>query len=180
MKNFKDLSIEERRRFIEKTLRITLPHIGANILEAAHCENMIGAGQIPIGVAGPVNGKYIPLATTEGALVASVNRGCKAITESGGARVMGVRVGATRGPVFKVKSISENPTFYRYVVSHIKKFDEIAKTTSWHIALTDVKVSGVGLYVYVRFVFDTQDAMGLNMVTIATEKIVDFIEKQTR
>ena len=61
---------------------------------------MIGAVQVPIGIAGPLRIKsrdyYIPLATTEGALVASINRGCKAITESGGAIVDSHRVGATR------------------------------------------------------------------------------------
>ena len=75
---------------------------------------MIGAAQIPLGVAGPlaVNGEhangdfFLPLATTEGAFVASVSRGCKAINVSGGALVSTQHVGQTRGPVFVVDSLA--------------------------------------------------------------------------
>lgn len=171
-----------------------MPHIGCYSLDESvagsrNCENMIGVAQVPMGIAGPllvkseklkVKSFYIPLATTEGALVASVNRGCKAITESGGASVLVVRKGTTRGPVFKVNSLEENSILFRFIESHKKDFDRIAKTTSDHIQLLDVDTNSVGLYRFVRFIFDTQDAMGLNMVTIATDKIVQFIEEKTK
>ena len=177
-------SVLERRKALEVELKVDLHNIGAFTLDETvagtrNCENMIGAAQIPMGIAGPVNGKYIPLATTEGALVASVNRGCKAITESGGATVSSYRVGATRGPVFKVNNMSENSKLYAFIDSHKSDFNAIAKTTSKHISLTDVDAHSVGLYQFVRFTFDTQDAMGLNMVTIATQAIVTFIEQKT-
>lgn len=181
LRNF--TSAADRRRALEKELRVDLKNTGAftldeSIASTRNCENMVGAAQIPIGIAGPVNGKYIPLATTEGALVASVNRGCKAITESGGASVLVVRVGATRGPVFKVKNMAENTKLYEFITSHVQKFNQIAKTTSGHISLLNVEATSVGLNQFVRFTFDTQDAMGLNMVTIATQAIVAFIEKE--
>lgn len=180
-------SVSERRKALEKELKVNLKNIGSFTLDETvaatrNCENMIGAVQVPIGVAGPlkINNKeyYIPLATTEGALVASVNRGCKAMTESGGAAVDSYRVGATRGPVFKVKSLEENSSLYDFINTHTAEFNELAETTSGHISLTNVETNSVGLYRFVRFTFDTQDAMGMNMATLATQKIVELIESK--
>jgi hydroxymethylglutaryl-CoA reductase (NADPH) len=181
-------TVKDRRQTLEKELGVTLKNVGTfsldqSVASTRNCENMVGVAQIPMGVAGPLRiakkDYFIPLATTEGALVASVNRGCKAITESGGATVDSYRVGATRGPVFKVHNMSENSKLFTFINSHKNDFNTIAKTTSGHIALTDVDARSVGLYQFVRFTYDTQDAMGLNMVTIATQKIVDFIEMKT-
>src|SRR5258708_149106 len=91
-------SVAERRKAVEENLHLDLHHISnfsidEHLASTKNCENMIGVLQVPIGIAGPLTIKnyelqiknfYIPLATTEGALVASVNRGCKAVTESGG------------------------------------------------------------------------------------------------
>lgn len=176
--NLRTLSVSDRRNVIEKQLGVTLHAIGSSPYDHG-CENMIGSTQIPIGIAGPVNGTYIPLATTEGALVASVNRGCKALTMSGGASVMSYRVGTTRGPVFKVKNMAENERLFSFIETHKKDFNAIAQTTSRHITLTGVDARSVGLHQFVRFTYDTQDAMGMNMATIATKKIVDFIVSKT-
>jgi hydroxymethylglutaryl-CoA reductase (NADPH) len=194
MKNLRNYkSVLERRKALEKEVKVSLNNIGSFTLDEAvagsrNCENMIGAAQIPMGIAGPLKIKneklkmknyYVPLATTEGALVASVNRGCKAITESGGASADSYRVGATRGPVFLVKNLKESDTLNRFLEEHLVDLQKIAKTTSRHLTLTKYMDRGVGHYRYVRFVFDTQDAMGMNMVTIATQKIVEFIETKT-
>jgi len=184
---------KDRRQALEKEVKVDLSHIGSFTLDEVvagtrNCENMIGAAQVPMGVAGPLrladarSGQaqeyYIPLATTEGALVASVNRGCKAITESGGASVDSHRVGATRGPVFRVKNLAEHDRMYRYLKTHLSELKKVAEATSHHLTLEKLLTRGVGRYRYVRFVFDTQDAMGMNMVTIATQALVSHIEKQ--
>lgn len=185
---------KERREDLEKERGVNLKNTGSFTLDESvagtrNCENMIGSVQIPLGIAGPLRitgvhpGQaqeyYLPLATTEGALVASVSRGCKAITESGGASVLVERKGATRGPVFKVKNLDENSRLFDFIESHRDEFDRIAKSTSGHIGLFDIYTQSTGLYRFVRFAFDTQDAMGLNMVTIATEEIARYIEEQT-
>src|SRR3989338_8884597 len=99
LRNFS--SAQKRREFLEKELNIKLDKTGEFSFEenqavGRNIENLIGATQIPLGIAGPLklstvncqlSTVYIPLATTEGALVASVSRGCKAITEGGGAEV---------------------------------------------------------------------------------------------
>jgi len=181
-------TVTKRRNVLEKELNVRLKNIGSFTLDESvastrNCENMIGATQVPIGIAGPLvmKGKkyYIPLATTEGALVASVNRGCKAITESGGAMVDSHRVGATRGPVFKVRSLEENKKLNEFIETHFNEIKELTEKTSHHLTLKKISSQGVGKYRYVRFVYDTQDAMGLNMVTIATDAAVTYIEKAT-
>ncbi len=194
----KGTSAGKRREMLEKELHIKLPHIGSFTLDEAaastrNCENMIGVAQIPVGVAGPLRIQshisnpiahrekeyYIPLATTEGALVASINRGCKAITQSGGAIVDSHKIGATRGPVFRVKNLAENRTLRTFLDTRFDELKAIAAKTSHHLALTSFSSTGIGRYRYVRFVFDTQDAMGLNMVTIATEAIASYMQEKT-
>jgi hydroxymethylglutaryl-CoA reductase (NADPH) len=185
-------SAKERREFLEKERQVSLHTIGLSAINeqiagTKNCENMIGATQIPLGVAGPlkiirnssITTVYVPLATTEGALVASVNRGCKAIDESGGALVNSYRVGATRGPVFKVKSLLENNMLFTFLSTHKKEICKVAEATSHHLRLLRYDTKSTGLYRFIRFDFDTQDAMGLNMVTIATDAIVRYIEHET-
>ncbi len=186
-------SVRERRKHIEQELSVELSAVGSSTLDetvaaSKHCENMVGYTQIPVGIAGPLDivqedGKvqsyYIPLTTTEGALVASVSRGCKAIRENGGARVTTFRMGCSRGVVFRVESVLQGKDLCDYIYAHVSDFDGIAKQTSKHIALIDVVVKSVGRQVFVRFSYNTQDAMGMNMVTIATDAISAAISKQT-
>lgn len=190
--NLRDLkSASERRLEIEKS-GVKLTNIGQfSIAEDAvsqkNCENMIGISQIPMGVAGPISIKgssfddnfYIPISTTEGALVASINRGAKAISSSGGANSYAYRVGQTRGPVFETKSLEEEKRLFGFIKANEHKLKSIAASTSSHLKLKKIKVTGLSQYTYVRFYFDTGDAMGMNMVTIATESMVNHIEKET-
>lgn len=181
---------KERREFLEKQLKIELKYINNALVEQEkniHCENLIGATTLPLGVAGPIkvqNSKlkvkryYVPLATTEGALVASVNRGCKAITLSGGAVVNIHRIGTTRGPVFDTGSIKKGEEFYQWLKKNTDKLAEVAESTSSHLKFKKYDVKTVANYAFVRLYYDTQDAMGMNMVTIATQKIVDYIKKE--
>lgn len=180
----------ERNNVLAKELQTDLSAIQkvfVDDVDKVHCENLIGAVSLPLGIAGPieikgeqVNGNfYIPLATSEGALVASASRGCKAITESGGSNVYAYRVGTTRGPVFYTGSLEKNKLLYKWIKKNESQIKKAAEQTSSHLLLKKIKVSGVADYVFVRFYYDTQDAMGMNMVTIATEKVVELIEKET-
>ena len=186
-------SVEKRRDALEKLLSIDLNHIAnfsldEQIASSRNCENMIGVVQIPLGVAGPIKiigehnkgDYYIPLATTEGALVASVNRGAKAISESSGAQVMTYRVGVTRGPVFDTSSIKKSNELFKWIKKNPDKIAKVAEKTSKHLKFLKIDVRTAGRYVFLRFYFDTQDAMGMNMATIATEKIVNLIEKELK
>lgn len=184
---------KSRREALEQEISAKLPHIAAytpdlEIASTKNCENMIGAVQVPLGIAGPlkwqmVDGEwrtvYLPLATTEGALIASISRGCKAITESGGAIVHTHKVGMSRGPVFYTKSIREGTRLWKFVKENKEKIKSIAEATSGHLVFKDVLVKSLPNYTYLRFSYDTGDAMGMNMATIATQAVVEFIEKET-
>ncbi|KKR34087.1 MAG: 3-hydroxy-3-methylglutaryl-coenzyme A reductase [Candidatus Gottesmanbacteria bacterium GW2011_GWC2_39_8] len=181
-----------RREAIEKLTGKSFVAVGGNILKEdsvlnRNIENMIGAVQIPLGIAGKLKIKgdkakgefFIPLATSEGALVASVNRGCKAVSESGGTRVMVENVGVTRGPVFQTEGIYQSRNLKTWAYDHFDDVSRISGQTSSHIKLQNFDAEIVGNLVYFRFVFDTMDAMGMNMVTKASAAIVKYIEEMT-
>lgn len=184
---------KQRREFLEKKLNISLKNIGQVLGGQAerkiHCENRVGGVELPLGVAGPleVQGSrfkaqsyYIPLATTEGALVAAVNRGCKAINLSGGARVCVEKTGATRGPVYFTENLGKGFYFINWLEKNELKIKEEAEKTSSHLKWRRLEAKVVGPYTFVRFYFDTADAMGMNMVTIATDSINQLIENKTK
>jgi len=184
-------SAQERNTYLEKKLKIRLSHIKKAAFpetEKVFCENIIGATSIPLGVAGPIHIKgsqmeddyYIPLATTEGALVASVSRGGKAVSLSGGILTAVETVGATRAPVFEVEHINEALEFKKWIHDNFLFLQKESGKTSNHIKLLKSEVSTTGRYVYVRFYFDCDQAMGMNMATIATEKMVQVIKKETK
>lgn len=179
----------ERREFLEKELNIKLDRTAEFNFEETQAvgrniENLIGSTQIPLGIAGPlkVNNKdfFVPLATTEGALVASVSRGCKAITESKGAQVFIESVGITRGPVFKVNNIKEGLQTKKWIEDHFSILAKAAKQTSHHLKLTKIGCRLVGQNLFARFYYDCDEAMGMNMATIATEQAAELIEQETK
>ncbi|HWQ67741.1 MAG TPA: hydroxymethylglutaryl-CoA reductase (NADPH) [Methanospirillum sp.] len=185
-------AVATRRRFIEEETGILLPRIGdcSIALDAVvkkNCENMIGTVQIPVGVAGPVciDGEYaigsfyLPLATTEGALVASVNRGCSLITAAGGAQVRIFSDEMTRAPVFATESVIHAREVVAFVETHEDEIRHVAEATTRHGKLTRIQTTTAGTSVYVRLCFSTGDAMGMNMVTIAGEKAAALITERT-
>lgn len=181
---------KERNAFLANELKTPLTSVQAALVDTEdqiHCENVVGAVSIPLGVAGPlqVHGEalqgthYIPLATTEGALVASVSRGCKAISESGGAQVYAYTSGTTRGPVFYTETLERQKMLSKWITSNKHKLAEEAAKTSSHLIFKDVVVQATANYLFARFIFDTDQAMGMNMVTIASQKMVELIEAET-
>ncbi|ADT83378.1 hydroxymethylglutaryl-CoA reductase (NADPH) [Thermococcus barophilus] len=188
----KKLATEIRRKALEKKFGISLEHIGhysidPNQVIGKNIENMIGVVQIPMGVAGPlrINGEYakgefyIPLATTEGALVASVNRGCSALTAAGGVKTTIIGDKMTRAPLLKCPDARRAREVAEWVKENIDYLQEVAVSkVTRHGKLKDVKPFIVGNNLYLRFEFETGDAMGMNMVTIASEEIMKVIEEK--
>nr|WP_321350305.1 hydroxymethylglutaryl-CoA reductase (NADPH) [uncultured Methanoregula sp.] len=185
-------AIRVRREFIQEETGAELENIGIFSIDIErvvkrNCENMIGTIQVPVGVAGPmlINGGYaqgnywLPLATTEGALIASVNRGCGAITKAGGAEVRVLHDGMTRAPVFAADSVGHAAQVCDWVSVHRDELRTVAESTTSHGKLTDIVTFVAGTSVFVRLEFDTKDAMGMNMVTIASAKVADLIAQGT-
>lgn len=184
-----------RRHAVGQMTGAELETVGQHGLDAArasrrHCENFIGATQIPLGVTGPLKIRglwvqedeviYVPMATTEGALVASVNRGCRAIRNAGGAVTRVEDVGITRAPAFRTSGIEETQRFLDWVRDSEDEIRRVCEATSGHLRLVDIKSQTLGSSVYLRFRFTTGDAMGMNMATIACDRAVrDLIEPAT-
>ena len=180
-----------RREFVERETGASLDSVGDYTFAAAtaepNIENMIGGAQLPMGVAGPVTvdggaaagEHYLPLATTEGALVASVNRGLGTIEAAGGATARVTDSGMTRAPVFRVAGVAEAETVVEWVADNRGRLREAAESTTSHGELLDVDPYVVGDNVFLRFVYDTKDAMGMNMATIATREAAAVIETET-
>lgn len=150
---------------------------------ASNCENMVGAISLPLGLAGPVefelsgqrNRCFVPLATSEGALVASVSRGLKAIDQVGGASVFVKNSGMTRAPSFAFASGQQAFAFAAFLEQQDSKLKiaQITEDTSQHLKFLGLRSFVRGRQVFVRFSFDTDLAMGMNMVTIALQKLWD-------
>jgi len=147
------------------------------------CENVIGYVPIPVGVAGPllVNGQqiHLPMATTEGCLVASTHRGCKALTASGGVTAIVTGDGMTRGPCVRMSSLKEATRLKMWIQepNNFAQLKQEFESTSRFARLQDVKVAIAGRNVYLRFRSSTGDAMGMNMLSKGCEKALGFLQE---
>jgi hydroxymethylglutaryl-CoA reductase (NADPH) len=186
-----DVAAEARRLLLAGETGTDLEAVGAYAFDAAdagpNIENMLGAAQVPMGVVGPLRvdggaidgAMYLPLATTEGALVASVNRGCAAIRAADGATARVLKNAMTRAPVFRVADIGEAGEVAAWVRANVEELAAAAESTTGHGELRDVTPYVVGDSVFLRFAYDTKDAMGMNMATIATEAACEVVETET-
>ncbi|OYR42149.1 hydroxymethylglutaryl-CoA reductase (NADPH) [Halorubrum sp. Ib24] len=187
-----DVAAAARRRLVAETADADVDVLGEYAFDAAdahgsNIENMIGAVQVPLGVAGPVSvdggafagERYLPLATTEGALVASINRGCSVVNDAGGATARVTKSGMTRAPVFRVGDVAEAEALVAWVRDNEASLRAAAESTTSHGELLDVTPYVVGNNVFLRFRYDTKDAMGMNMATIATREACDVVEAET-
>jgi hydroxymethylglutaryl-CoA reductase (NADPH) len=185
------VDMDERRAAVEEFSSVRLDTIGScpfdPILAEKNLENMIGCVHVPLGFVGPirVNGKWasgdfiVPMATTEGALIATVNRGCAVITKSGGANPYIVKDEMTRAPVFRVNDVAHGIEVAAWVDAHLNELRALASTTTRYGKLLSAHASANGRSLYIRFAFDTGDAMGMNMVTIASDRMARRIEEET-
>jgi len=147
-------------------------------------ENFIGTVKIPVGLAGPlrVNGLfaqgdyYVPLATTEAALVASYSRGAQLITEAGGATAVLLNEGVSRAPAFAFDTLESACLFASWAATQIEEFRHAAETTTRHGRLLDLRLAVEGNHVFLHLDFSTGDAAGQNMATFAADAICRYIE----
>ncbi|XP_022763829.1 3-hydroxy-3-methylglutaryl-coenzyme A reductase 1-like [Durio zibethinus] len=146
------------------------------------CEMPIGYVQIPVGIAGPLllnGGEYsVPMATTEGCLVASTNRGCKAIHLSGGATCVLLKDGMTRAPVVRFGAAKRAAELKLYLEDpdNFETLAVIFNRSSRFARLQGIKCAIAGKNLYLRFTCSTGDAMGMNMVSKGVQNVLDFLQ----
>ncbi|KAF9164257.1 3-hydroxy-3-methylglutaryl-coenzyme A (HMG-CoA) reductase isozyme [Actinomortierella ambigua] len=144
------------------------------------CENVIGYLPLPVGVAGPFNvdgeSLYLPMATTEGCLVASTSRGCKAINAGGGATTVLLADGMTRGPCVEFPSVESAGRCKRWLDGEgLEVMQAAFNSTTRFGRLRKLKVAVAGRLVYIRFSTTTGDAMGMNMISKGCEKALEVL-----
>lgn len=179
----------QRRARIEKSLNLDFSSLQPSPGSIGHadeknCEQMFGTVPLPVGYAGPLRITFsseqskdihLPLATTEGALVASVNRGCKAISASGGAKTTSIHHGISRSIALR----TENPGQLRTEIGTTAKlWMPVAHATSEHLKILRYEMDVTDHYLFLTIFCDTDEAMGMNMVTIAAQAVGMWMEKE--
>jgi len=188
--NYSTDVIAARQRYITEKTGVELHHVNQYSFDPAlthgNVENFTGVAQVPIGLAGPlrVNGEHaqgeflIPLATAEGTLVASYNRGMKVLNESGGVTVTVVDDCMQRAPVFIFDSARESRDFKHWVDEHFAEIAATAESTTSVGKLLYIDTVLAAKFAFLRFNFSTGDAAGQNMVGRATFAACSWILEQ--
>jgi len=178
--DYGDKVIKERQQFVKNFTGANLHHITQYSFDphvtAGNCENFTGVAQIPLGFAGPimVDGEHakgeflVPMATSEGTLVASYNRGIKVMNICGGAKVTVVGDAMQRAPVFVFENARLAREFVEWVNDNLDEIKDHAEATSSVAKLLYVDPYLSNKFVYLRFNYSTGDAAGQNMVGRAT------------
>ncbi|MCK5306388.1 MAG: PilZ domain-containing protein [Candidatus Omnitrophica bacterium] len=191
-KNFDPEFVAHRRQWLSEKTNTRFFHTGYFSTPSedmkGNIENLIGVTQIPIGVAGPlkINGQYakgtfyIPLATTEGTLVETYQRGMLVITKAGGANVIVTKDVINVSPVFILEDISKIKGFILWVEENFEKIKEKAEKTTRYGKLLKITPLFLGKRVILNFCYTTGDAMGLNMINIATDRACEYIRENVK
>ncbi len=181
---------DERRDFIRRQTGAELHHVGRYSFDpatvAGNIEGFTGVCQMPLGFAGPllVHGEhargefYVPMATTEGTLVASYNRGMRLTREAGGVTVSVIDDAMQRAPAFCFADARKARDFGEWVSAHFDEIKRRAEATTSVGKLRDIEQYAVGRFRYLRFNFTTGDAAGQNMVGRATDAACHWIVSQ--
>ena len=177
----------KRREFVADQTGVTLKHVAHYSVDpaqtAGNIENFIGVAQVPMGLVGPlrVNGEhasgvfYVPMATSEGTLVASYNRGARLLSESGGATVTVVDDAMQRAPVFVFDDARQARAFGLWVEANFAQIAAQAESSTSIGKLRNIEQYAAARMRYLRFNYTTGDAAGQNMVGKATFVACEWI-----
>jgi hydroxymethylglutaryl-CoA reductase (NADPH) len=188
--DYTETMARQRRDFLAERTGAKLEHTAHYSIDPArvsgNVENFFGVAQVPIGLAGPlrINGEhatgdfYIPLATSEGTLVASYSRGMRVLSECGGVTVTVVKHAMQRAPVFHFANAREAREFGHWLVEHFDAIRAAAEATTRIGKLIDIEQYAVANLLYTRFNYTTGDAAGQNMTGKATWAACEWIRAQ--
>ena len=179
----------QRREFASAHSGVDFEHLGAYsfdpVVTAGNIENFMGVAQVPVGLAGPllVNGEhaqgefYVPMATSEGTLVASYNRGMRLLRRAGGVKATVVDDAMQRAPVFVFDDAREAREFGRWLEDHFDGVKKAAESSTRVGKLRNIEQYQAARMLHCRFNFTTGDAAGQNMVGKATYFACEWIKQ---
>ena len=183
-------AVKQRQDFIEENTPAKLHHTREFSFApedmAGNIENLFGVAQVPIGLAGPllVNGEhaqgefYVPMATVEGTMLASYNRGMKVIRDSGGVITTVSGEAMQRAPVFVFPSAREARDFGLWLSANFERIKEVAESTTSIGKLNEIEQYHAHNMIFTRFDYSTGDAAGQNMTSKATFFACEWIRKE--
>jgi hydroxymethylglutaryl-CoA reductase (NADPH) len=181
--------VAQRRAWVESKTGAALGHIGSHSFDPevlrGNIENAIGVAQVPLGVAGPVlvRGKYaqglfyVPMATTEGALIRSYERGMVALTRAGGVETAVLADENQIAPSFFFDTVAAAEKFIEWIPQQLTELRRAAAATTRHGKLTTLRCYQIGRQVIVNLGFETGDAQGMNMIAKAADAACRWIEQ---
>jgi len=191
-RNYDEDFVEKRRKWLSKRTNVKFSHISHYSFKPkeikGNVENFVGTAQVPLGIMGPlaIKGRfakgvfYVPLATTEGALLNTYMRGAIAATKAGGVKVSIYKDENHVSPVFLFNSLKESEKFIIWVTNNFTLLKNKVKKVTGHGKLLSVVPYILGRQVTLRFSYYTQDAMGANMIGIVTDEICRFISEHVK
>ena len=180
----------ERLAFLRATTGVDLQWLSHTTLRpdrlTGNIENLVGGVEVPVGIAGPLwfRGEkargllYAPLATTEGALVASATRGALAFSRAGGVMTRVIRQQMARVPLFVFSGLRGALRFADFVRDHLEELREQTGKVSQHARLLSAEPALLGHMVNVCFLYETGDAAGQNMTTSCTWHACQWLLRQ--
>lgn len=191
-KDYLSSFVKKRRTWIESKTGTQLKHVTFFPEDSSklsrNVENLIGSTSIPLGIAGPIrvrgryaNGLfYVPMATTQGTLVEAYHRGALLVTEAGGAEVAIYRDEIHLDPIFLFESLNESMRFITWVNDHQDEIKQKAEETTKYGILTRLTPFPIGNRVILNMGYSTGDAMGLNIINIASDNACRWIAEQVK
>jgi len=189
-RHWSEAARRKRLDALEHTTSVELPELGRRLETAetlqGQVENYVGVVRVPVGIAGPLlvhgahaTGRFqIPLATTEGTLVLAVSQGARAISAAGGAKVYAEAPRTSRAPLFVFPCAADARTAAQWAQGHIADLRSCVGTTTTHGRLVELEPWFIGRRLVLQFHFDTADAAGQNMVTLATDAACQWLRAQ--
>ena len=189
--DYADEPVARRRKACEEAAGRAFPHLAGTPVPPeqarGNIENLIGYAQVPVGIAGPLDvdtsagrrSVYVPMATTEGAMVASYTRGMKVLGLAGGARARVVYEGLSQHPILVYADSVKAMQAARSVPELEPEMHGLVSEITNHGALVEVRATPVGRRLVLRLVFTTGDAIGINMAALATERCSALVAERT-
>ncbi len=184
-------ALAARRALLERVAGRALGHVAGAPVDAAsargNIENLVGFAQVPLGIAGPLRVDttaglrevYVPMATNEGALVASYSRGMRLLAAGGGARARVVREGLSQHPMLVYDGLREALEAGAVARASELEFAELVATTTRHGKLVRLETDVLGCRLLLRLVFTTGDAIGINMAARAADLVSAELARRT-
>ncbi len=188
--HFSELARQRRLGWIREHTGAELPSLDEVSVDPTqlkgNIENLVGTVEVPVGLAGPLlfRGEHAqgyitaPLATTEGALVASASRGAKAVTRGGGVATRVLKQRMHRAPLYQFRDVVQAQRFVRWVADHLDGVREQIGLVSRHARLVRVEPMQAGRVVHLLFSYETGDAAGQNMTTACTWRACQWINAE--